>query len=78
MTKIAGISVKSSVYPLSAWFFAALVTLFSLLSSPMHVGTMSDQAVSVSERALPSAQEFEEGSVLRLLARLSDVLSSRG
>ena len=76
MTKIAGIPVKSRI-PLSAWFFAALVTLFSLLSSPMHE-EMSDQAVSVSERALPSAQEFEEGSVLRLLARLSDVLSSRG
>lgn len=64
MIKIAGTLPVKSRLPLSAWLLAALVTLFSL----MHAGTMSEQAVSVSE----------QGSVLGLLARFADVLTSPG
>jgi|RifCSP13_3_1023840.scaffolds.fasta_scaffold759110_1 hypothetical protein len=71
MIKIAGTLPVKSRLPLSAWLLAALVTLFSL----MHAGTMSEQAVSVSEQA---AQESQQGSVLGLLARFADVLTSPG
>jgi hypothetical protein len=78
MIKIAGTLPVKSRLPLSAWLLAALVTLFSLASSLTHVGTMSAQAVSVSEHEMQAAQKSQEGSVLRLLAHLADVLTSPG
>ena len=76
MIRIAGtLPVKSRV-PLKAWLLAALVTLFSLASSLMHEGTQ--QLISVSGQGLEAEHEAHEASVLGLLARVADVLISRG
>jgi hypothetical protein len=78
MIKIAGTLTAKSRLPLSVWLLAALVTLFSLASSLMHEGTMSHQAVSVAEQGFQPEHEAHEASVLGLLARVADVLTSRG
>ena len=76
MIKIAGLPVKSRL-PLSAWLLAALVTLFSFVSSLKHVGTTPEQAIFVAEKRIQSTQE-SHASVLSLLSHLADVLTSRG
>jgi hypothetical protein len=73
MIKIAGTLPVKSRLPLEAWLLAALVTLFSLPSSLTHEGTV--QAISVSEQGF---QPDHEASVLGLLARVAEVLTSRG
>ena len=74
MIKIAGLPVTNRL-PFSAWLLAALLTLFSLVN---YVGTMSGRPVSVSEQGIQAGQKSQGGSVLRLLAHLADVLTSRG
>jgi hypothetical protein len=78
MIKIAGTIPVKSRLPISAWFLAALVTLFSFVSSLMHVGTMSDQAISVAEQRNQPEHESHEASVLGLLARVADALTTPG
>lgn len=75
MISIAGtLPVKSRV-PFKAWLLAALVTLFSLVSSLMHEGFQ--QPISVAEQPLQTEHKAHEGGALGLLARLA-VLTSRG
>jgi hypothetical protein len=76
MIKIAGTLPVKSRLPLKAWLLAALVTLFSLASLLMHEGT--HQAISVSEQGFQPEHEAHEASVLGLLARVAEVLTSRG
>jgi len=62
MIKITGIPVKTRL-PLTAWVLAGLVTLFSMVSSLMHVAPASNQALSVSEQVTVSAKEAHQASV---------------
>ena len=78
MIRIAGTVPLKTRLPWSAWLLAALVTIFSLVSPMMHVGTRSGPAVSVSQQGLQIGQKSYEGSVLYLLAHLADVLTSPG
>ena len=79
MIRIAGTVPLKTRLPWSAWLLAALVTIFSLVSPMMHVGTRwSGPAVSVSQQGFQTVQKFHERSVLYLLAHLADVLTSPG
>ena len=76
MIKIAGVLPLRSRLPIHAWLLAALVTLVSLASSLTQEG--AEQTISVSEQGAMPAHEAHEASVLGLLARVADVLTSRG
>ena len=76
MIKIARTLPVKSRLPIHAWLLAALVTIFSLASSLIQEG--AQQAISVSEQGAMPAHEAHEASVLGLLARVADVLTSRG
>jgi len=63
MIKItAGATVKTRV-PLIAWVLAGLVTVFSMVSSLVHVTPASNQALSVSEQVTVPAKEAHQASV---------------
>ena len=49
MIKIAGSVPVKTRLPLTAWVLAGLVTLFSMVSSLVHVTPASNQAISVSQ-----------------------------
>jgi hypothetical protein len=57
MIKIAGDVLVKTRLPLTAWVLAGLVTLFSVVSSLVHVTPASNQALSVS------AKETHQASV---------------
>jgi hypothetical protein len=78
MIKVAGTVPVKTRLPRGAWLLAALVTIFSLVSPMMHVGTKTGPAVSVSQQGLQTGQKSHERSVLYLLAHLADVLTSPG
>ena len=63
MIKIAGSVPVKTRLPLTAWVFAGLVTLFSVVSSLVHVTPASNQALSVSEQLTVSAKEAHQASV---------------
>jgi len=63
MIKITGgVPVKTRL-PLTAWVLAGLVTLFSMVSSLVHLAPVSNQALSVSEQVTVSAKEAHQASV---------------
>jgi hypothetical protein len=53
MIKIGTFPVKTRV-PLTAWVVAGVVTLFSMVSSLMHVIAASDQTMPVAAQAIPA------------------------
>jgi xanthine/uracil permease len=63
MIKIAGSVPVKTRLPLTAWVLAGLVTLFSVVSSLVHVPPASNQALSVSEQVTVSAKEAHQASV---------------
>jgi hypothetical protein len=62
ITMTGGVPVKTRL-PLTAWVLAGLVTLFSMVSSLMHVAPASNQAVSLSEQATVPVKEAHQASV---------------
>ena len=57
MIKITGgVPVKTRL-PLTAWVLAGLVTLFSMVSSLVHLAPVSNQAVSLSEQPVKEAHQ---------------------
>ena len=75
MIKIAGTLRVKSRLPLSAWLLAALVTVFSLASWLINVGTMPKQAISIASQG---NQPTPHASVLGALAQLAEVLTWPG
>jgi hypothetical protein len=63
MIKITGSVPVKTRLPLTAWVLAGLVTLFSVVSSLVHVTPASNQALSVSEQVTVSAKEAHQASV---------------
>ena len=61
MIKITGSVPVKTRLPLTAWVLAGLVTLFSVLSSLVHVTPASNQAVS--EQVTVVAKEAHQASV---------------
>ena len=62
MVKIASVPVKTRL-PLTAWVLAGVVTLFSLVSSLVHIAPASNHLQSLSEQATVSAKEIHQASV---------------
>lgn len=62
MIKITGSVPIKTRLPLTAWVLAGLVTLFSMVSSLVHVAPAPNQAVSLSEQAVP-VKEAHQASV---------------
>ena len=62
MIKRAGSVPVKTRLPLTAWVLAGLVTLFSMVSSLVHV-TASNQALSLSEQVTVPAKEAHQASV---------------
>ena len=63
MIKITGSVPVKTRLPLTAWVLAGLVTLFSMVSSLVHVTPASNQAVSLSEQVTVSTKEAHQASV---------------
>ena len=63
MIKIAGSVPVKTRLPLTAWVLAGLVTLFSMVSSLVHVTPASNQALSFSEQVTVPAKEAHQASV---------------
>ena len=63
MVKIAGSVPLKTRLPLTAWVLAGLVTLFSTVSSLVHVAPASDQALSMSKQATVPGKEAHHASV---------------
>jgi len=63
MIKIAGSVPVKTRLPLTAWVLAGLVTLFSVVSSLVHVTPASNQALSVSQQVTVPAKEAHQASV---------------
>jgi hypothetical protein len=81
MIKIAGSLRVITRLPVTAWVLAALVTLISLTLSltyknTTHITTASDHVGPVAQQ-IPPEKEFQQASVLALLARLAGVLAPR-
>jgi hypothetical protein len=62
MIKIASVPVKTCL-PLTAWVLAGVVTLFSMLSSLVHIAPASNHIESLSEQATLPAKETHQASV---------------
>jgi len=77
MIKIAGTLPVKSRLPLSVWLLAALVTVLSVASSLINVGTMPNQAISIASQGNPATQEAQ-ANVLAALAHLAGVLTWPG
>jgi hypothetical protein len=60
--KIASVPVKRRL-PLTGWVLAGVVTLFSLVSSLVHIAPASNHLQSVSEQVTVSAKEIHQASV---------------
>lgn len=63
MIKITGSPLVKTRLPLTAWVLAGLVTLFSMVSSLVHVAPASDQALSLSEQVLVPTKKAHQASV---------------
>jgi hypothetical protein len=61
MLKIAQVPVKTRL-PLTAWVLAALVTLFSIMSSALHTPGASDRAMPSAEQ-VPMAKIAHEAKI---------------
>lgn len=69
MIKITGrIPVKTRL-PLTAWVLAGLVTLFSMVSSLVHVTPAPSQALSLSEQVTVPAKEAHQCELVGRLRR---------
>ena len=82
MIKIAGSLPVRTRLPIGAWVLAALVILISLTLSltyknTTHINTATDHVGPVAQQAIPPEKEFQQASVLALLARLAGVLAPR-
>ena len=53
MTTLGNLPIKTRV-PLKAWVFAGLMTVFSIVSSLMHVAPTQDRAPSASTVVKPT------------------------
>jgi hypothetical protein len=63
MIKItASVPVKTRL-PLTAWVLAGVVTLFSMVSSLVHIAPASNHIQSLSEQATVPAKETHQASV---------------
>ena len=62
MVTIASVPVKTRL-PLTAWALAGVVTLFSLVSSLVHIAPASNHLQALSEQAPVPAKEFHQASV---------------
>jgi hypothetical protein len=63
MIKITGSVPVKTRLPLTAWVFAGLVTLFSMVSSFVHVAPTSNPTQSLSEQATVPVKEAHKASV---------------
>jgi hypothetical protein len=82
MIKIAGGLPVRTRLPVTAWVLAALVTLIALTLSltyknTMHINTASDHVGPVAQQTIPPEKEFQQTSVLALLAWWAGVLALR-
>jgi hypothetical protein len=63
MIKITGSVPVKTRLPLTAWVLAGLVTLFSMVSSLVHVAPASNQTHSLSEQATVPVKEAHQARV---------------
>ena len=63
MIKITGSVPVNTRLPLTAWVLAGLVTLFSMVSSLVHIAPASNQAQLLSEQAAVTVREAHQASV---------------
>jgi hypothetical protein len=63
MIKITGSVPVKTRLPLTAWVLAGFVSLFSVMSSLMHVAPASNQTSSLSEQETVPAKEARQASV---------------
>lgn len=70
MINITGTVPVKTRLPLTAWVLARLVTLFSIVSSLVHVAPASHQTQMLSEQATTSVQEGSPGQCKLVAKRL--------
>lgn len=63
MINITGSVPVKTRLPLTAWVLAGLVTLFSMVSSLVHIAPASNQTQSLSEQAAVPVKEAHQANV---------------